>query len=84
MPGSPRRPEINLYGGEIVLADGRVLGRVSSGGYGYTVGRNLLCAYLAATEPAHLAYEVEVMGVRHPAVRHTRPLYDPDRRAILA
>jgi hypothetical protein len=24
------------------------------------------------------------MGVRYPAARHTRPLYDPDRKAILA
>jgi hypothetical protein len=24
------------------------------------------------------------MGRRYPAVRHTRPLYDPDRRAIMA
>ncbi len=29
-------------------------------------------------------YAVEVMGERYPAVRHTRPLYDPDRMAILA
>jgi glycine cleavage system aminomethyltransferase T/glycine/D-amino acid oxidase-like deaminating enzyme len=77
-------PEINLFGGEIVLAGDRVLGRVTSGGYGYTVGSNLLCAYLAADELAHHEYEVEVMGTRHPAARHTRPLYDPDRRAILA
>ncbi len=77
-------PEINLYGGEIVLAGGRMLGRVTSAGYGYTVGRNLLCAYVAAAEPAHAMYEVEAMGERYPAVRHTRPLYDPDRRAILA
>ena len=77
-------PEINLFGGEIVLTGGRVLGRVTSAGYGYTVGRNLLCAYVAAAEPAHAMYEVEAMGERHPAVRHTRPLYDPDRRAILA
>jgi sarcosine dehydrogenase len=77
-------PEVTLYGGEIVLAEGRVLGRVSSGGYGYTVGRTLLCAYIVATEPTYPAYEIEVMGVRHPAVRHTRPLYDPDRHAILA
>ena len=67
-----------------MLAGERVLGRVASGGYGYTVGRNLLCAYVAASEPVHPAYEVEVMGTRHPAVRHTRPLYDPDRHAILA
>jgi hypothetical protein len=29
-------------------------------------------------------YTIEVMGEQHPALRHTRPLYDPDRRAILA
>jgi len=72
-----------VYGGEIVLAGGRVLGRVTSAGYGYTIGRNILCAYVDATEPVHPAYEVEVMGTRYPAARHTRPLYDPDRTAIL-
>ena len=77
-------PEINLYGGEIMLAGDRVLGRVMSGGYGYTVERNLLCAYIAASEPMHPAYEVEVMGVRYPALRHKRPLYDPERKAVLA
>jgi 4-methylaminobutanoate oxidase (formaldehyde-forming) len=77
-------PDVNVYGGEIVLAAGRVLGRVTSGGYGYTVGRNILCAYLDAAEPVHPAYEVEVMGARYPAGRHARPLYDPDRTAILA
>ncbi|MEP7276914.1 MAG: FAD-dependent oxidoreductase, partial [Betaproteobacteria bacterium] len=76
--------EVNMYGGEIVLAGERVLGRVTSAGYGYTVGRNLLCAYLPADEPVERDYAIEVMGERYAAVRHTRPLYDPDRRAILA
>jgi 4-methylaminobutanoate oxidase (formaldehyde-forming) len=77
-------PALNLFGGEVVLAGERVLGRVTSAGYGYTVGRNILCAYLAADEPAHSEYVVEVMGERHPAVRHGRPPHDPDRKAILA
>ncbi len=76
-------PELNLFGGEIVLSGERVLGRVTSGGYGYTVGRNILCAYVAAEEPVVADYAVEVMGERFPAVRHTRPLYDPERKAIL-
>jgi 4-methylaminobutanoate oxidase (formaldehyde-forming) len=75
--------EVNLFGGEIVLAGDRVLGRVTSGGYGYTVGRNILCAYLSSDEPAHTDYAVEAMGVRYPAVRSARPVYDPDRSAIL-
>jgi sarcosine dehydrogenase len=77
-------PELNLFGGEIVLAGDRVLGRVTSGGYGYTVGRNIFCAYIGADEPVTGDYTLEVMGERHPALRHTRPLYDPERRAILA
>jgi 4-methylaminobutanoate oxidase (formaldehyde-forming) len=77
-------PEVDLFGGEIVLSGERVLGRVTSAGYGYTAGRNILCAYLAADEPAHPDYAVEAMGARHPALRHTRPPYDPDRKAILA
>jgi 4-methylaminobutanoate oxidase (formaldehyde-forming) len=75
--------EIDLFGGEVVLAGDRVLGRVTSAGYGYTAGRNILCAYVAADEPPHPEYAVEAMGVRHPAVRHARPVYDPDRKAIL-
>ena len=75
--------EVNLFGGEIVLAGDRVLGRVTSAGYGYTVGRNILCAYVAAGEPVHPDCAVEAMGVRYPAIRHTRPPYDPERAAIL-
>ena len=77
-------PEIDLFGGEIVLAGDQVLGRVTSAGYGYTVGRNLLCAYIATTDFVHAEYQVEAMGVCYPAVRHERPPYDPDRKAILA
>ncbi len=77
-------PELNLFGGEIIAAGDRVLGNVKSGGYGYTVGRNLCCAYVAATEPAHPEYAIEVMGTRYPARRHGKAPYDPERRAILA
>ncbi|MDH4062449.1 MAG: aminomethyltransferase family protein, partial [Aquincola sp.] len=77
-------PEPTLHGGEVVLAGDRVIGRTTSGGYGYTVGRNVFCAYIAADEPASADLSIEVMGERFPAVRHTRPLYDPDRKSILA
>ena len=76
-------PDLNLFGGEIVRSGDRVLGRVTSGGYGYTVKRTIFCAYIAADEPATSDYAIEVMGERHAASRHSRPLYDPDRRAIL-
>jgi 4-methylaminobutanoate oxidase (formaldehyde-forming) len=75
---------VDLHGGEIVLAADRVLGRVTSAGYGYTVGKNILCAYLASEEPHHPSYEIEAMGIRYPAMPHSKPLYDPERRALLA
>ena len=77
-------PRSVALGNEPVRVGEEICGRVTSGGYGYTVGRNILCAYIAADEPTADHYTVEVMGERHPAIRHTRPLYDPDRRAILA
>ncbi len=76
--------ELDLFGGEIVLAGDRVLGRVTSAGYGHTVGRNILCAYVGAGEPPDAECRIEVMGERHPVVRHSRPPYDPERKAILA
>ena len=40
--GSTQAPSVNLFGGEIVRSGDRVLGRVTSGGYGYTVDAHLL------------------------------------------
>ena len=77
-------PELNMFGGEVVLSRERVLGRVTSAGYGYTVGRNVFCAYVATEDLDAGDLSVEVMGERHTAVRHAKPLYDPERRAILA
>jgi hypothetical protein len=42
-----------LVGKEPLLDSDAPVGYVTSAGYGYTVGRNLLCAYIAADEPVH-------------------------------
>jgi 4-methylaminobutanoate oxidase (formaldehyde-forming) len=67
-----------IYGGEAVYADGRVVGRLRSGGYGYTVGKNIGFAYLPlelAREGTQL--EVEVFGERIGAEVAPDVLYDP-------
>jgi glycine cleavage system aminomethyltransferase T len=66
------------YGGEAAYAGGKVLERVPSRGYGYTVKKNIGYAYL----PLHLAQEgtrleVEVFGERVPARVVQDALYDP-------
>ena len=67
-----------LYGGEAVYTDSRVVGRLRSGGYGYTVGKNIGYVYL----PLELAeagtpLEVEAFGERIDAEVAPDVLYDP-------
>jgi glycine cleavage system T protein len=57
-----------IYGGEAVYLDKKVVSRVRSGGYGFTLKRNIIYAYL----PNDLAklgtkLEVEVFDHTHPA-----------------
>jgi 4-methylaminobutanoate oxidase (formaldehyde-forming) len=71
-------PRAVALGSEPVRAGGRVLGRVTSGGYGYTVERSIAYAYL----PAELAepgteVELEIFGEWVPGVVAEEPLYDP-------
>jgi 4-methylaminobutanoate oxidase (formaldehyde-forming) len=70
---------LTLYGGEAVLAQGKVLGRVRSGGYGFTVSKNIGLAYL----PVSLAkigtpLAVDVFGEMIPARVAADILYDPE------
>jgi 4-methylaminobutanoate oxidase (formaldehyde-forming) len=74
-----------LYGGEAVLAGGEVVGRVRSGGYGYTLERNVGLAYLpAALARPGTALFVESFGERIPAVVEAAPLFDPRGERVRA
>jgi 4-methylaminobutanoate oxidase (formaldehyde-forming) len=66
-------------GSEPVRIDGELVGRVTSGGYGYTVGRSIAYAYLPSgrTEPGTLV-EVEIFGTWVPGEVTAEPLYDPN------
>jgi 4-methylaminobutanoate oxidase (formaldehyde-forming) len=71
-------PRAVALGGEPVRVDGRVVGRVTSGGFGYSVGQSIAYAYL----PAELATPgaagaVEVFGDWVPATVAAEPLWDP-------
>lgn len=72
-----------LYGGEAVYTDGRLVGRLRSGGYGYTVAENIALAYL----PSELSnpgtkLQVEVFTERRGANVVPDVLYDPDRSRL--
>ena len=68
----------NLYGGESAYSDGKVVDRIRSGNYGYTIGRDIGLVYL----PLELAVagtelEVQVMDERVKATVAELPLVDP-------
>ncbi|MGH2580131.1 MAG: GcvT family protein, partial [Actinomycetota bacterium] len=76
-------PRSVALGNEPVFANGKVVGRVTSGGVGYAVGKSIAFAYL----PADLAstgtlLAVEVFGERVEAEVASDPLYDPTGERI--
>jgi 4-methylaminobutanoate oxidase (formaldehyde-forming) len=78
-------PRAVALGSEPVRAGGEAVGRVTSGGYGYTVGRSIAYAYL----PAELAspgtaVEVEIFGDRVAGAVAEEPLFDPAGERVRA
>ena len=59
---------IPIYGGEAVVREGRVEGRLRSCAYGFTVKKNLTYAYLPVELKPGAHVEVEVFGHLVPAV----------------
>jgi 4-methylaminobutanoate oxidase (formaldehyde-forming) len=77
-------PEPLLYHAEIVLRDGRPVGYVRAGSYGWTLGSAVGLAMVdgggVPVTPDWLTsgrWEIEVAGTRYPAEVSLRPMYDP-------
>ncbi|UCF84989.1 MAG: hypothetical protein JSV50_04970 [Desulfobacteraceae bacterium] len=73
-----------LRGGETICHEGKVMGVVTSGGYGYTIRKIIAYGYLAIEHAEYDdGYEIEVYGEVIPATRHDRALYDPECKKLL-
>ncbi|HEX9482359.1 MAG TPA: FAD-dependent oxidoreductase, partial [Solirubrobacteraceae bacterium] len=70
-------PRSVALGNEPVRLDGDVLGRVTSGGYGYTVERSIAYAYLPAGVETGSRVEVDIFGRWVPGEVVREPLFDP-------
>ncbi|MEZ5116095.1 MAG: FAD-dependent oxidoreductase [Candidatus Nanopelagicales bacterium] len=73
-----------IYHNEPIWSGGSIVGRITSGAYGHTVGAPLGLGYVSTQHGAldgpsleDRAYEVEVACERIPATASLRPLYDP-------
>jgi 4-methylaminobutanoate oxidase (formaldehyde-forming) len=65
-------------GGEPVRVRDRVVGRVTSGGFGYSVALSIAYAYLPAGDAVPgTAVDVELLGERIPGRVAAEPLWDP-------
>jgi dimethylglycine dehydrogenase len=67
----------DAIGDEPIWCEGKVIGWVTSGGYGHTVGASLALGYVASESAEADAFEVEIIGERRPAVRLAQPPFDP-------
>ncbi|MBL8336155.1 MAG: FAD-dependent oxidoreductase [Rhodoferax sp.] len=70
--------DCDVMGDEPIWIDGKVVGWVTSGGYGHCVGQSLAQGYIP-TElfRADLQLEIEILGERRPARLQMDPPFDP-------
>ncbi|MGO9038478.1 MAG: GcvT family protein [Steroidobacteraceae bacterium] len=90
-----KSPEPLLYHNEPIWRGDSIVGFIRSGMYGHSLGAAVGLGYVALPAPAPGAakgiagavigaedYEIEVAGVRCPAIASLRPLYDPKNERI--
>ncbi|MCR9274091.1 MULTISPECIES: GcvT family protein [Mameliella] len=76
-----------LYHNEPVLRDGQIVGHLSSGAYGHTLGGAVGLGYVpckgeTADQLLSSSYEIDVAGTRVQARASLKPLYDPKSERV--
>ena len=83
LAGFSADPSVVLLGRETIYRDGERVGWLSSGGYGYTLGRSLGYGYIRRADGVTAdwidsgSYELEVATQRVPCEVSLQPFYDP-------
>ncbi len=81
-------PEALLYHNEPIWRDNEIIGFITSGMFGHTLGAAIGLGYVNHADgvtPEYIQsgrYEIEVAGRRIPARASLRPLYDPENERI--
>ena len=70
-------PRAIALGSEPVRVRGELVGRVTSGGFGYTVGKSIAYAYVPVANDVGTEIEVEIFGEWVRGVVADEPLFDP-------
>jgi dimethylglycine dehydrogenase len=72
--------DADVLGDEPIWHGGKVIGWVTSGGYGHWVKRSLAQGYVPAAlagETGEQAFEIEILGDRRAATILAEPSFDP-------
>ena len=82
-------PDPLLYHNEPIWRDGQLVGKITSGMFGHTIGRSIGLGWVAGGDQSNEAllgsrYELEIATERFPATPHLRPPYDPSGARIRA
>lgn len=83
-------PDAVLVGRETILRDGQPVGYLTSGGYGYTIGKSIGFGYVRNADGvtgdwlAKGRYSLVIAGKETPAELAPGPLYDPAAARIRA
>ena len=81
-------PEPLLYFGEMIYRNGKTVGYVRSGAYGFTLGGAVALSIIEDDEPIDEEYvkngkfEIEVNDVMCSAKASLRPMYDPKNERV--
>ncbi len=78
VPFAVAATDADALGDEPVWHDGKVVGWVTSGGYGHSVQQSLALGYIPKELAESEGFEIEILGERRPAVRLSGALFDPD------
>jgi 4-methylaminobutanoate oxidase (formaldehyde-forming) len=83
-------PDVALFGRETIYRNGARVGWLSSGGYGYSIGKIIGYGYVRnpdGVDPTFVLsgdYQLEIAGERRPATVSLAPFYDPKGERIRA
>jgi 4-methylaminobutanoate oxidase (formaldehyde-forming) len=81
-------PDTVLLGRETIYRNGERVGWLTSGGYGYTIGKSIGYGYVRHADGVDRRfvmdgeYELEVATERVPCTVHLSPLYDPKMQKV--
>jgi glycine cleavage system aminomethyltransferase T/glycine/D-amino acid oxidase-like deaminating enzyme len=77
-------PRSVALGSEPVRIAGEIVGRVTSGGFGYTIGSSIAYAYVPAASGPGTPVEVEIFGSWVAGQVAEEPLFDPESKRVRA